>query len=113
MRYLHNVLKVQSFIGMGFEIPDERIEYKEDLFLFIFRHDVLWGKVLRCGDWALECGGSAGPGAWFPKIELASGALEDANWIIDIGVGTISFKLLGKLVGNLAAKGGNGFRTLP
>ncbi len=45
-----------------------------------------------------------GPGAWLPKRELASGALEDANWIIDVGVGVGSVSL--KLLGNLVAKEG-------
>lgn len=46
-----------------------------------------------------------GPGAWLPKRQLASGALVDANWIIDlgVGVGSISFKLLGNLTARLGS----------
>lgn len=43
-----------------------------------------------------------GPGSWFPKRQLATGALEDANWIIDIGVGAGT--VVAKIASNLAAK---------
>ncbi|MCS3557660.1 MULTISPECIES: RHS repeat domain-containing protein [unclassified Sphingobacterium] len=52
-------------------------------------------------------GARFGPGAWLVKRQLASGALEDANWIIDVGlgVGTLSYKLIGNLVARNASKG--------